>query len=191
MGRRHGHLYTHKKSTSSCFLCLVGANFPQAEKCAMASVTCLYQALGGTTATAYIILQVPEKLRGLKNSNSVQHEITCCHADTPQCWLQHLENHQGVCPYLEGDKSFPLVLLRGCAVHPLHHWVFNEDRYSPQNKRGEEVQVNIIPRAMQMSVKRKNQLWSTAHIKIAPLCTGLREGTVSRAGNQEVAEEIP
>lgn len=82
-------------------------------------------------------------------------------------WLQYPENHHSVCPYLKGDKSFPLVLLCGCAVHPLHHWVFNEDRYSPKDKRCEEVQVNIIPRAMQMSVKRKNQSWSTTYVKAA------------------------
>lgn len=117
--------------------------------------------------------------------------ITCCDADTPQWWLQYPENYHSDCPYLEGDKSFPLVLLCCCAVHPLHHRVFNEDWDSPEDERGEEVQVNIIPRAVQMSVKRKNQSWSTICVKAATSHIGLREGTMSPVRNQEVPEEIP
>lgn len=67
------------------------------------------------------------------------------------------------------------MLLCSCVVHPLHHRVFNEDRYSPKDKRGEEVQVNIIPCAMQMSVRRKNKSWSTTYVKAATPHTRPRE----------------
>lgn len=66
--RRHGNLYLYQKPTISFSLCLVKANFPQAEKHAIASTTCLYRVQSGTTTAIYIALQVAEKLHGLKNS---------------------------------------------------------------------------------------------------------------------------
>lgn len=51
--------------------------------------------------------------------------------------------------------------------------------------------MNIIPRAMQMSVKRKNQSRSTSYVKAATSQIGPREGTMSPVGNQEVREENP
>lgn len=50
------HIYTYQKSTSSCFFCVVQANFPQAEKHAMASATCLFQEQGGTATTLNYLL---------------------------------------------------------------------------------------------------------------------------------------
>lgn len=88
-------VHIKKKSTSSSFLCLVWANFPQAEKHATASTTCLYQARGGTTTTAHIVLQVSAKLCGLKNSilynkgcTKWKHLLSCRHTTgmTPTPW---------------------------------------------------------------------------------------------------------
>lgn len=52
--------------------------------------------------------------------------------------------------------------------------------------------MNIIPCAMQMSVKKKNHSHDPlTYIKAETSQIGLREGTMSPVGNQKVPEEIP
>jgi hypothetical protein len=52
--------------------------------------------------------------------------------------------------HLVGEESIPLVLLGSCAVHPLEDSVLDEDRQCSKDEGCKQVQVDIVPGAVQV-----------------------------------------
>lgn len=64
---------------------------------------------------------------------------------------------QGCATHLIREEPIPLVLLRSRAIHPLEGSIFDEDGQCSEDEGCKQVQVDVVPGAVQVSKGERKQ----------------------------------
>lgn len=132
-----------------------------------------------------IIQGLPKVISGLLLLFSIQ---WLCSRLFDQCLP--LPGSLGCTTHLVGEEPIPLVLLGSRAIHPLEGSIFDEDRQCSEDEGCKQVQVDVVPGAVQVS-KGENracswhdsQHWLSSQYQFSGQLTYIHIRHVSTSGN--------